>query len=417
MPNFCLNLNSSTINPAYRPYLFDYNHRYEAYYGGAGSGKSHFVAQKLLAKALTQKRKVLIVRKVARTLKDSCWQMCVDMLGQWGMRSYCGFNRSALSISLPNGSMILFKGLDDGEKIKSIAGITDIWAEEATELTQDDFTQLDLRLRAKVPHLQFWLSFNPVSKANWVYKYFFSGDTPANTFILKTTYRDNTFLPPEYTASLEAMAHTNPTYYRIYALGEFCSLDKLVYPRFEAVANLSASPLAAQGQLIVGLDFGYVNDASALIVARVVEEGEVSKILILDEVYKTGMLNTDIADMIKYKGLAKEIIIADSAEQKSIDEIKRLGIPRIRPAKKGQGSILQGIQRIQQCEIIVDADKCPNTIVELQNYAWRKDKSTNEYINEPIDAYNHALDALRYAMQAVDRPNKLQTFDKKLLSL
>lgn len=408
MPQISLQLDRRLFNTAYYPYLTDYSKRYNVYYGGAASGKSHFVAQKLTYKLLTHRRKLLVIRKVGRTLKDSVFQLFTDILSQWKLMSYCTINRSTLSISLPNGSIILFKGLDDGEKIKSITGITDIWCEEATELAYDEYTQLDLRLRARDGNLQMYCTFNPVSKANWTYNYFFVGQQPSNTFVLHTTYKDNKFLPQQYIDALQAMEKTNPTYYRIYALGEFCSLDKLIYPNWrQSLANETPS-----GTLIVGLDFGYVNDPSALIVAYADVENK--KIYVVDEVYKTGMLNDEIAKLIKYKNLQKEIIIADSAEQKSIEEIKRLGISRIRPAVKGQGSILQGIQRLQQFEIIV-SPQCTNTIIELQNYSWQKDKSSGEYTNQPIDTFNHALDALRYAIQAVDKPNKLLSLPKNLL--
>ena len=409
MASINLNLSRTLFNDAYYPYLFNYSHRYEVFYGGAGSGKSHFIAQKLLLKCLREKRKLLVIRKVGRTLKDSCFQLFLDLLSQWRIITYCAINRTTLSIDLPNGSTILFKGLDDSEKIKSITAITDIWAEEATELTEDEFSQLDLRLRARIKHLQFLLSFNPVSKANWCFKHWFAGEPPAGTFILKTTYRDNRFLPADYVASLEAMATSNPTYYRIYALGEFCSLDRLVYTNW----RVQSAEDAPAGALIIGLDFGYANDASALIVARIDEENK--RIYIMDEVYKTGMLNDEIANIILYKGLQKEIIIADSAEQKSIEEIKRAGVARIRPAAKGQGSILQGIQKLQQYELIV-SPSCVNTLIELQNYAWKKDRTTNEYINEPCDAYNHALDALRYALQCV-KTNRIKTLNKGVLNL
>lgn len=409
MPQINLKLSRKLFNDAYYPYLLDYSKRYEVYYGGAGSGKSHFMFQKMVIKALTQKRKVLVIRKVARTIKDSVFQMTLDTLSKLQMMDYCRINRSTYTIEIDNGSVILFKGIDDGgEKIKSITGLTDIVIEEATELTFDEFTQLDLRLRAIAPNLQIYLAFNPVSKVNWCYKHWFSGDIPADTFILKTTYKDNRFLPQEYIKALELTKKTNPTYYNIYALGEFCSLDKLVYN------NWTIGELEPKGELIIGLDFGYVNDATALIAAYL-DEAE-KKIYIFDEYYKNGMLNDQIADMIKYKGYGKEVIIADSAEQKSIEEIKREGISRIKPAVKGQGSILQGIQKLQQYEIVVNP-KCANTIIELQNYSWTKDKQSNEYINKPIDSYNHCLDALRYALQCVDNKQKIQSINKAILGL
>lgn len=408
MAQINLTLDRRLFNDCYFADLFDYTRRYTVYYGGAASGKSVAITQKLILKLAASRRKLLVVRKVARTLKDSVFQLFCDLLSQWKLLSLCTINKTTLDIAFPNGSIILFKGLDDAEKIKSIAGITDIWVEEASEITLDEFQALDLRLRAKRPNLQFFLTFNPVSKANWTYNYFFVGQQPPNTFVLHTTYRDNKFLPQQYIDALQAMEKTNPTYYRIYALGEFCSLDKLIYPNWRQ----SSPNETPSGTLIVGLDFGYVNDPSALIVAYA--DVDAKKIYVVDEVYKSGMLNDEIANLIKYKNLSKEIIIADSAEQKSIEEIKRLGISRIRPAVKGQGSILQGIQRLQQFEIIV-SPQCQNTIVELQNYSWQKDKTSGEYTNQPIDTFNHALDALRYAIQAVDKPNKLHSISKNLL--
>ena len=398
------------FNETYYPYLLDYENRYEIYYGGAGSGKSVFVAQKLLIKALSNRRRVLIVRKVARTLRDSVFQLMLNTLSQFHILERCSVNKTNFTIGLPNESQFLFYGLDDVEKMKSITGITDIWIEEATETNFDDFSQLDLRLRADVPNLQILLSFNPVSKANWCYKHWFENGTPKNTIIIKTTYKDNRFLPQDYINALEAMKTTNPTYYNIYALGEFCSLDKLVFNNWTIGTVEDTKDL----ELLIGLDFGFVNDATAFVVAYLDENNK--SIYIEQEVYQTGLLNDQIAEIIKYMGFSKSVIIADSAEQKSIEEIKRAGVQRIRPAAKGQGSILQGIQKLQQYQLIVNPN-CANMITELQNYSWKKDKSTNEYINEPVDAFNHLCDALRYSLQCLDNKQKLQTFSKSAFGL
>ena len=336
--------------------------------------------------------------------------MAIDTLSKFQLLSSCKINNSTFTIDIPNGSTFLFKGLDDSEKIKSITSITDIVIEEATEITQDEFTQLDLRLRARKPNLQIYLMFNPVSKVNWCYKYWFEKGTPPKTKIIKTTYKDNRFLPPDYIASLERMKETNFTYWNIYANGEFCSLDKLIYTNWRQYDEVPPQNLP----ILIGLDFGYINDASALIVSRIDEENK--KIYIYDEHYKRGLLNDAIANIIKYKGYAKELIIADSAEKKSIEEIRREGVPRIRAAVKGQGSILQGIQKLQQYELLV-SPACPNLIVELQNYSWLKDKQTGEYTNEPQDAWNHCLDALRYSLQCVEQRQKLQTLSKAALGL
>lgn len=412
-----LKIDPKIFNKAYLPYVTDYKHRYEVYYGGAGSGKSVFIAQKIIIKSLNFKRKVLIMRKVGTSLKDSVWQLVIDILEQFSIYGKCKVNKSEMKIELPNGSVFLFKSLDDEEKIKSIAGITDIWMEEATEFNLDDFTQLNLRLRVKEPNLQIFVSFNPVSKSNWVYSYwgFDRKITPKETFILKTTYKDNKFLPQSYIDSLLEMKEKNPVKFKIYAEGDFATLDKLVYPNYRIEEFDYREVLTGpERTAIFGLDFGYINDPTAFIGS--VADAVNRKLYIFDEHYQKGMLNNEIAGMIIGKGYSKEIIIADAAEQKSIEEIRRLGVPRIRKCSKGKGSLNQGIQKVQQFEIIVHP-ACVNTIEELENYSYKKNKQTGEYINEPIDKHNHLMDALRYSIQTITGKGKIKTFNKKLLGL
>ena len=403
-------LKSSAFNSAFYPYIRDYGHRFEVYYGGAGSGKSHFIAQKLVAKALVYDRKVLIMRKVGATIKDSVWQLVLDTLSGLKLLQYCSVNKSTFTIELPSGSIILFKGMDDSEKIKSITGITDIWCEEATEFTEEDIEQLNLRLRAKAEGLQMFFSFNPVSKANWVYRRWFAKgvEISADTVIHQSTYKDNRFLPDEYIETIEKMAKTNPTYYRIYALGEFASLDKLVFNNW----RIGTVEDTSDWDLLCGLDFGYTNDPTAFVVSFLQDE----ILYIAKEFVRTGLLNNQIATAIKELGFSKSTIIADSAEVKSIEELRRDGLYRIYAAVKGQGSILQGIQKLQQYEIVVDPS-CEHVITELQNYAWKKDRQSGEYVNEPIDEFNHCIDALRYSLQCTDKYKRLTTFSKATLGL
>ena len=412
MARIVLNLKKALFNDVYWPHLQDYSNRYEVYYGGAGSGKSVFICQKLLFKALNRKRKVLIIRKFGTTLKDSVFQLVVDMLKKWQIYDMCKINLSTYTITLPNESVFLFKGMDDSEKIKSITDITDIWCEEATELSEDEYTQLDLRLRALVGDLQLIVSFNPVSKVNWVYKRWFADGKKEypDTMILKTTYKDNKFLPESYTKALEDKINTNPNYYKIYALGEFITLDKLIFYNWkrEEFDNKDI-----KGTLLVGLDFGFVNDISALVASILDEENK--KIYIFKEWGATNKTNDELAKIISALGFGKSIIIADAAEKKSIEEIKRQGITRIRACEKGPDSIVHGIQKLQQYEIVVHPD-CEGIITEFENYAWQKDKKTGEYINKPIDDFNHFIDALRYSLQCV-KNNKVKTISKSALGL
>ena len=164
-----LKINKRIFNEVYYPYLLDYSHRYEVYYGGAGSGKSVFAFQKVVIKSCKFKRRVLVVRKVGNTHLNSTFTNITNILTQFKIISLCNINKSTMKITLPNESEFIFVGVDDAEKLKSIADITDIVIEEATELSLDDITQLDLRLRAKVDDLQMFFMFNPTSKANWVY--------------------------------------------------------------------------------------------------------------------------------------------------------------------------------------------------------------------------------------------------------
>ena len=405
-----LNIKKKVFNDIYFPYLRDYSHKYEVYYGGSGSGKSYFIAQKLLIKALTDKRDVLVIRKVGVSQKESCWKLIKNLLSEWKIYEYCQVNVSEMKITLPNGSIFLFKGLDDPERIKSIVDISDVWCEECTELNLEDFEQLTLRVRPKGDNPQFFCSFNPVSKVNWVYKRWFADgvEIPENTFILQTTYKDNKFLQQDYIDELENKINTNPTYYKIYALGQFCSLDKLVYNNWR-ISTENPIPYAP---IIAGLDFGFTNDPTAFVVSNIDEKNKI--IYIFKNWVETNRTNPQVAEAIKRLGFSKSVIIADSAEPKSVAELRKLGLYRIKESVKGPDSIINGIQKLQQYQILVSPE-CEEIITELENYSWTKDKQTGEYTNKPIDDFNHSLDALRYSLQSLN--TQLKTMSKTVLGI
>lgn len=377
--------------------LTDYSTFTEIHYGGASSGKSHGVIQKVVFKSLQAwkyPRKVLFLRKVGSSVYDSIFEDVKQCLETWGLLGSCKVNNSAYRIELPNGAQFIFKGLDNPEKIKSIKGISDVVMEEASEFTLDDYTQLTLRLRDKKhPKKQIYLMFNPVSKVNWVYNAFFV-KKPKNTVIYQTTYKDNRFLDDLTKENIEELANRNEAYYKIYALGEFATLDKLVFPKYKK--QLLNKDELSHIPSDFGLDYGFINDPSAFMHVKIDEENK--RLYIVEEYVKKGLTNDKIAEAIKTLGYSKEIIRADSAEKKSNQELRNLDIPRVIDVIKGPGSVMQGIQYILQYEIIVD-ERCVKTIEELENYTWKKDKATNEYINEPVDSYNHCLDAIRYAVQ------------------
>lgn len=398
------------FNKKHLPLIEDHKHKFLISKGGAGSGKSYSIAQKLIIDGINNRgMRILVVRKTMRSIKDSCFKLLLSILREWKLYPLCKINKSDLNILLPSGTEILCKGLDDPEKVKSITDISVCWVEEATEISADDFEQLILRVRCPSFFNQLILSFNPVSKANWVYKRWFAPDSKIDddTYILDTTYKDNQFLNPSYISSLENLINTNPTYFRIYAKGEFCSLDKLVYNNW-SVQDFDRNTL--NGIHCVGCDFGFVNDPTAIVDSVADKDNKI--LYICRENYSTGKTNDQLAVIIQEMGLAKSNIVCDSAEPKSIAELKKAGILHVRASLKGPDSIIFGVQKLQQYKIIVHPS-CEHIIEELENYSWDKDKSSGEYINKPIDSFNHGLDAVRYSIQLVQK--QPFTMDKKLL--
>ena len=415
MTNINLSLKRSLFNDIYYPYLLDYSKRYEVYYGGAGSGKSVFIAQKLIIKACNNKRKVLVIRKYATTLKDSVFQLIIDILKKWQIYKYCKVNLSTYTITLPNDSVFLFKGMDNSEKIKSITDITDIWCEEATELQLDEYTQLDLRLRALTTELQLFCSFNPVSKENWVYKKWFDEKAvydKENTVILKTTYKHNKFLPQSYIDALEEKINSNPQYYKVYALGEFATLDGLVFQNWR-VEEFDAMELAAAGlEHRAGLDIGWV-DKTAII--DTLYDKDNKTIYVFNEFYKSGCQLSEIVEAAKAMKLIKTKIYVDSSEPRSLQYFKQEGLAAY-PCAKGKDSVKAGLMFLQDNLIIVHPT-CRNFITELENFSYIKSKLTGEYTEDTTHEWSHAIDACRYAYSDIYTQTKLKSLNKAVLNL
>lgn len=393
--------------------LTDYSTRTMVFYGGGGSGKSKFAVQRTILKCLKfNNRKVLVVRNVLNTVRDSVFAEFKACITEWKLDRFVKITESYLTIEFKNGSSIIFKGMDDEEKIKSIQGITDIFVEEATEINQDKYDQLQIRLRNKrAGKNQIILCYNPIGKDNWVYPYFHEKGYPLekNCIVAHTNYKHNRFLPQENIDMLENLKETNPFKYRVYALGEFASLGKGIYENFKE-EDFDEYALRKLGiQCYFGVDFGYTNDPSTLV--KVYADTINRKLYVADELYKKGMLNKEIVTWIQMRRYDHEVITADSSEPKSIEEIKRSGVRKMKGARKGKDSVIHGIQFIQNYEIIVHP-RCVNFLIELYNYTWKKDKGTNEYINEPEDKYNHLMDALRYALEDIMPRNRLSSINK-----
>lgn len=374
--------------------------------GSAGSAKSYFITQKLIIRCCNEKIKVLVCRRTGTTIRNTCFSLFKDILAKWKLTPYVKIRESDFNIKFPNGSEIIFMGLDEETKLLSLNNIGCIFIEEAFEVPKNIVEQLNLRLRGKTPNQQIIMAFNPISKHHWLYD-FCEVNPPSSFIFTHSTYKDNPFLNAEYVAELEELYTRNPQKARVFCDGEWgVNSDGLVFKNWK-VREFDHAEI--DGQLMCGLDFGFVNDISALVASLMDEKNK--RIYIFKEYGATGKTNKDLVDIITALGFNKSVIIADAAEPKSIEEIKRAGINKIRACRKGPDSIIHGIQKLQNYEIIIHPS-CTGIITEFENYTWQKDKKTDEYINKPIDDFNHYIDALRYSLQCVAA--KLKSIDKNL---
>lgn len=395
-------------SPAFVPIFVDQS-RYQIIWGGAGSGKSHIVARKILYRLLKEsnvKHNFLVIRKVDRTIKRSVFTLIRNIIGIWGLVDEFTINLTDKTIIYnPTGSQIMFSGLDDVEKLKSIEGVTSIWAEEATELNQEDFEQLDLRLRGNHGCLkQIILTLNPISEQHWIKRIFF--DDPINgVFTLKTTYLDNSFIDDEYKMVMENKKKTNPRYYNIYALGNWGTAEGLVFSR--VTHRLIRHDEIFGLQVVQGLDFGYTNHPSAFHQSYIDDKNKI--IYVYDGFYEKGMSNLEISEKIKDLLAHKVTTIADSAEPKSIDYIKGKGVA-ITGAMKGKDSVNAGVDYLLEFEIVVNSHLV-EFMTEFNNYAWAIDKD-GKTTNKPCDDFNHFIDALRYSVEPYIRLSTVGVYAK-----
>ena len=406
MASVNLNLKKSLFVPKFFPLLFDYSHRWEVYMGSAGSAKSYFITQKLIVRACNEKIKILVCRRYGSTIRNTCFALFKEILSKWQLLPYVKIRETDFNIKFPNGSEIIFIGLDEETKLLSLTGIGTIFIEEVFEVPKPIVEQLNLRMRGNTPNQQIIVAFNPISKNHWLHE-FCEVNPPTNFIFTHSTYKDNPFLNAEYIAELEELYVRNPQKARIFCDGEWgVDAEGLVFQNWK-VEYFNHEEI--NGQLMIGLDFGFIHDISAIVGALLVEEE--GRIYIFSEYGATGLTNKDLAQKITDMGFSKSTIMADCAEPKSIAEIKAAGILKIKPCSKGKDSIMHGIQKLQNYQIIIHPS-CKGIIEEFENYTFEKDKNTGTYINKPIDNYNHYIDALRYSLQCIKA--KLKTLDKNL---
>ena len=393
--------------------FWNFKGRYRVCKGGRGSKKSTTTAMWIIYNMMKMPlANTLVVRQTFNTHLDSTWVQLKWATQQLGVAHLWTFSKSPLKATYnPTGQVILFRGLDDPMSITSITVpigyLCWCWFEEAYQVKSEDaFNKVDMSIRGELPDgyfKQITLTFNPWSDKHWLKKRFFDEPNDEDKLAITTNYRCNEWLGEDDIKLFNHIQTKFPKRYKVEGLGDWGIIDGLVFDNWK-IEEFDHTKI--KGELLVGLDFGYVNDPTALICSILDEQNK--KLYIFDEHCQKGMLNDAIAQMIVDKGYGKSTIIADSAEQKSIEEIKRKGIYRIKPAVKGGGSIVQGIQQLLQYDIIVHPS-CEETIKELENYAWDVDKEGTG-VNKPIDAYNHCIDALRYSLQCVGQ--KLKTAPK-----
>ena len=391
--------------------FWNFKGRYRVVKGSRASKKSKTTALWYIYNIMKYKNaNLLVVRKTYRTLKDSCYTELKWAIHRLGVDAFFSCTQSPLEITyIPTGQKIYFRGLDDPLKVTSITVdvgyLCWMWLEEAYEInSESDFDMLDESIRGNVSDelfKQITITFNPWNDRHWLKKKFFDVKDD-NILALTTNYKCNEWLDEADLKVFETMKKNNPRRYQVAGLGNWGVVDGLVYENWKE-QDFNIDDVKNKDTISVfGLDFGYTNDETALFCG--ILDLKAKKLWVFDEMYKKGLSNKDIYNNVVEMGFVKEQIIADSAEPKSIDELKYYGIRRIQGAKKGKDSINNGIQWIQDLEIIIHP-RCVNFLTEISNYQWDTDKFGNK-INKPIDCFNHLMDAMRYALEKYITGNK-----------
>ena len=415
------------VNPRFESFLWDWDYKTYLLVGGYGSSKSYHIALKLILKLLSEKRKVLVVREVFDTIRDSCYDLLVeileefDLVGQSKNKVHC--TTSPMSIKFPNGSKIIFKGMDKPSKLKSINGVTIVWLEECSEIKYAGYKEQLGRLRHPTQTMHFILSTNPVGTENWVYQHFFKRiDEDGNehitlddqllykkrTIVKNGVYYhhsvadDNLFLPQSYIDTLDQMREYDPDLYRVARLGRFGLNGKKVLPQF-CVAKSHTDVLREVKQIpdkfkFCGMDFGFEESYNAVVKVAV---DDVRKILyIYYEYYKNHMTDDKTAKELLREGLDKVQIIADCEDPKAIAFYRQSGF-RMRGCYKYPGSRLANTRKCKRFYKIICSPNCPNTIRELSTLIYAKDKQDN-LIYDEFNIDPHTFSAIWYALDTYE---------------
>ncbi|XTR36650.1 PBSX family phage terminase large subunit [Paraclostridium tenue] len=408
-----------TPNDHFEDFIFDWNYKFYFLVGGYGSSKSYHVATKLLIKLLQEKRLALVVREVYDTMRDSCYSLLEEVALNIGIWDKLKFKTSPMQIIFPNGSKIIFKGMDKPAKLKSINGVSIIWLEECSEVKYAGYKELLGRLRHLTSSNHIICSTNPIGEDNWTFKHFFRDDENDrlvlddnklyenrivkinNTYYHHSTCEDNYFLPQSYIEELNEMKAYDPDLYRVARLGRFGVNGTKVLPQFEVmryeegivkIGNIPKRFLRA------GMDFGFETSYNAIV--RLAIDDKNKWLYIYYEYYKNKMTDDKTAEEIKEFKESKELIRADSAEPKTIKYYQQQGFKMI-GAKKFPGSRLANIKKLKRFKRIICLDNCKNTIKELKNLTYAVDKQGNMIMDE-FNIDPHTLSAIWYGLDGYE---------------
>ncbi|MFP7224865.1 PBSX family phage terminase large subunit [Priestia filamentosa] len=403
------------VSPHFDDFLFDWSTKFQFLVGGYGSGKSYHIALKIILKLLSEKRTALVVREVYDTHRDSTYSLLEELVIDLGLEGRVKCMTSPMQIRFPNGSKIIFKGMDKPAKLKSINNISLVWLEECSEIKYAGFKELLGRLRHPTLKLHMILSTNPVGEDNWSFKHFFKDEmnnrlvlddaelykkrtvTVNDTYYHHSTADDNFFLPESYVAQLDELKDYDPDLYRIARKGHFGVNGEKVLPQFEVqphdevmdTIRRTVNPLKR-----VGMDFGFEDSYNAVVRLTIDQEKKI--LYIYWEYYKNKMTDDKTAEDLKEFKETRELIRADSAEPKTIEFFKQNGF-NIRGAKKFQGSRLQYTKKVKRFKKIVCSDRCANVIYELKPLTYKKNKR-DEIIPDEFNIDPHTFSAIWYAL-------------------
>lgn len=403
------------VNPHFDDFLFDWTTKFQFLVGGYGSSKSYHVALKIILKLLEEKRTALVVREVYDTHRDSTYSLLEELIIDLGLEDHIKCMTSPMQVRFPNGSKIIFKGMDRPAKLKSINNISIVWIEECSEVKYAGFKELLGRLRHPTLKLHMILSTNPVGEDNWSFKHFFRDDMnkrlilddaelyEKRTVLINDTYyhhstaEDNLFLPESYIAQLDELKLYDPDLYRIARKGHFGVNGVKVLPQFTVMDHeevMNAIALIHKPLKRAGMDFGFVESYNALL--RLAVDTEKKILYIYWEYYKNQMTDDQTAEELKEFVETKELIKADNAEPKTIKYFRNRGFNMV-GAKKFKGSRLQYTKKVKRFKKIICSDRCVNTIYELKDLTYAVDKNGN-IIEDEFKIDSHSLSAVWYGL-------------------